>query len=172
MYTLLIKINTEDKNEYEYLKNYYENFKLNNEDSGVDLVIPNNYIYLKDRQIKVNHKINVCLLKKDKPCAYYLYPRSSISKTNFRLANSVGIIDKGYRGDIIAKLDIVSSFYLENKIEKGNKLTQICTPDLEPINYIKIVDYLPDSLRKKMDLVQPIKKRKNYLNFIKEFYKI
>ena len=154
MYTLLIKINTNDKNEYNYIKNYYENFKLNNEDSGIDLVIPNTYKDLKDRQIKINHKINVCLLKNDKPQVYYLYPRSSISKTNFRLANSVGIIDKGYRGDIIAKLDIVSSFYFENKIEKGNKLTQICAPDLEPINYIKIVDSLPNSLRKKMVLVQ------------------
>lgn len=35
--------------------------------------------------------------------SYYLemYPRSSISKTDFTLANSVGIIDTGYRGEII-----------------------------------------------------------------------
>ena len=29
---------------------------------------------------------------------YYMYPRSSLSKTRLRLANSVGIIDAGYRG--------------------------------------------------------------------------
>ena len=36
--------------------------------------------------------------------SYYLYPRSSISKLNIRLANSVGIIDSGYRGKSIRSL--------------------------------------------------------------------
>ena len=146
MYTLLIKINTDDQKELEYLTQYYETFKLNGEDSGVDLVIPSTYD-TKQKQIKVNHKINLALLKNGSPCAYYLYPRSSLSKTNFRFANSVGIIDKGYRGDIIAKLDVVSVFDIENKILRGYRLTQICTPDLEPISEIKIVNSLPSSKR-------------------------
>ena len=60
---------------------------------------------------------------------------------------TVGIIDKGYRGNIIAKLDVVSVFDIENRIEKGYRLTQICTPDLEPISEIKIVNSLPSSKR-------------------------
>lgn len=32
-----------------------------------------------------------------------LYPRSSISKTKLILANSVGVIDSGYRGEIMLK---------------------------------------------------------------------
>lgn len=32
--------------------------------------------------------------------AGYVYPRSSIRKTNMLMANSVGIIDSGYRGEI------------------------------------------------------------------------
>ena len=32
-----------------------------------------------------------------------LFPRSSNSKTNFYLTNSVGVIDSGYRGEIIMK---------------------------------------------------------------------
>jgi dUTP pyrophosphatase len=39
----------------------------------------------------INNKFNFFLL---------LYPRSSIIKTNLSLANSVGVIDSGYRGDI------------------------------------------------------------------------
>jgi dUTP pyrophosphatase len=39
-----------------------------------------------------------------KNVSYYLYPRSSISKTQFILQNNVGIIDAGYRGHIIAAL--------------------------------------------------------------------
>ena len=39
---------------------------------------------------------------------WLLIPRSSISKTTLRLANSVGIIDKNYTGKVIAKLDNLS----------------------------------------------------------------
>jgi dUTP pyrophosphatase len=62
---------------------------------------------------------------------YYLYPRSSISKTPLRLANSVGIIDPTYRGEIIAKVDNLSDqdFVLQNT----TSLFQLCNPDLTPI---------------------------------------
>lgn len=36
---------------------------------------------------------------------YMLVPRSSISKTSVRLSNSIGIIDKKYRGDVMVVLD-------------------------------------------------------------------
>ena len=32
-----------------------------------------------------------------------LYPRSSVSKTSMALANSVGVVDSGYRGEIMLK---------------------------------------------------------------------
>lgn len=40
------------------------------------------------------------------PAGYYflLYPRSSITKTGFSLANSVGVIDADYQGEIIIAL--------------------------------------------------------------------
>ena len=38
---------------------------------------------------------------------YYVYPRSSLSKTRLRLANSVGIIDSSYRGHLIGMFDYV-----------------------------------------------------------------
>lgn len=38
---------------------------------------------------------------------YMLVPRSSISKTSIRLANSIGIIDKKYRGDVMVVVDNV-----------------------------------------------------------------
>lgn len=45
------------------------------------------------------------------PHGYYfdLVPRSSISKTGYMLANSTGIIDQNYRGDIIVPLRKVNS---------------------------------------------------------------
>jgi len=36
-----------------------------------------------------------------------VFPRSSIAKTNLRLANCVGVIDPGYTGEILAKYDML-----------------------------------------------------------------
>jgi dUTP pyrophosphatase len=69
-----------------------------------------------------------------RPLAYYLYARSSISKTPLMLANGVGIIDHSYRGEIKAALRNLSSEpYV---IEKGTRLVQICTFDLSPFYII------------------------------------
>ena len=52
---------------------------------------------------------------------YYLYPRSSIVKTGLRLANSVGIIDAGYRGEIIAVVDNIDKNFTMNVTLEGVK---------------------------------------------------
>lgn len=49
-----------------------------------------------------------------------IYPRSSISKTPFRLANSVGVIDSGYRGEIKLRFQAdghVVDAMLQNKLK-------------------------------------------------------
>jgi dUTP pyrophosphatase len=65
------------------------------------------------------------------PKAFKLHARSSIGKRYIRLANNVGIIDRGYRGEIGAIVDNLHQQNIE-KIEKGQRLFQICMPDLEP----------------------------------------
>ena len=75
-------------------------------------------------------------------CGFYLYPRSSISKTRMRLANSVGIIDAGYRGDLIAAVDTIGVFGSTDiwhiwketlsPIKKYDRYFQVCAPDLSP----------------------------------------
>ena len=84
-----------------------------------------------------------------KPCGFYLYPRSSISKTRMRLANSVGIIDAGYRGDLIAAVDTIGLFGSTDiwhvwketlsPIKKYDRYFQVCAPDLSPF-LVHIVD--------------------------------
>jgi len=70
---------------------------------------------------------------------FYMYPRSSLSKTKLRLANSVGIIDSGYRGHLIAMFDA-----LENtSFDKNDRLVQICAPGLVPI-FVNVVDTLEE----------------------------
>jgi hypothetical protein len=79
------------------------------------------------------------------PCGYYLYPRSSIVKTPFRLSNSVGIIDSGYRGEIMAVVDNIDSANNDMKVcirkymSPMTRMFQICSPTLEPF-FVKIAD--------------------------------
>ena len=70
---------------------------------------------------------------------YYMYPRSSLSKTSLRLANSVGIIDSGYRGHLIGMLDVINT---ENQCYYGkayDRYLQVCAPTLAPI-IVEIVE--------------------------------
>ena len=73
------------------------------------------------------------------PVGFYLYPRSSTgAKTPLRLANSVGIIDSGYRGPLIAVFDNIRES--EYVIQDTQRLVQICPPDLSYPVYVILVD--------------------------------
>lgn len=64
-----------------------------------------------------------------------VYPRSSISKYDLALANSVGIIDSGYRGEIMLRFKRIESFYKQKDIYMlGDKVAQLII-----IPYPKIV---------------------------------
>ena len=76
--------------------------------------------------------------------AYYLLPRSSISKTPLRMANSIGLIDGGYRGEIMAVCDNIKDY--EYKLESGTRLFQIVSSDSSPITY-EIKDELTSTSR-------------------------
>jgi len=115
-------------------------------DSGLDLFFPEDLVVEPKTTIFVDLQIQ-CEAKNDdgdKNISYYLYPRSSISKTPLRMANSVGIIDAGYRGNIIAAIDNISD--KPYKIEKKQRLFQICSPTLESIE-MKVIEELSDSER-------------------------
>jgi dUTP pyrophosphatase len=106
-------------------------------DCGVDLYIPSTKELSCDKTHFISHEV-VCWMTDDKGnfVNYYLYPRSSISKTPFRLANTVGIIDSGYRGEIIAAVDVLLRLLSRPSIERHSRLFQICSPTLEPLTLV------------------------------------
>jgi dUTP pyrophosphatase len=69
-----------------------------------------------------------------------MLPRSSISKTPLRLANSVGLIDAGYRGPLLAML---YSTGVDISVAFGDRYFQIAGPELQPFERIEIVDEIP-----------------------------
>ena len=81
---------------------------------------------------------NLASEKKITHCGYYLYPRSSTgSKTPLRLSNSVGIIDSGYRGNLIACFDNHGND--DFTINVGDRLVQLCSPNITYPTLINIV---------------------------------
>lgn len=81
-------------------------------DAGFDLIcsseprvvgsIYQGLYYKSISHIEYDTELNIAPEEKDSQYEFYmlLYPRSSIIKTNLVLANSVGVIDSGYRGNV------------------------------------------------------------------------
>ena len=76
--------------------------------------------------------------------AYFLMPRSSVSKTPLRQANSVGLIDGGYRGEIIAVVDNIKN--QDYTVDAGDRLFQIVAIDGSPIDF-ELVETLSETTR-------------------------
>ena len=139
----------------------------NHIDAGFDLFVPHDIDSSADckdennTQFKIDHKIACSAVMftssgKRYNTGYYLYPRSSLSKTEIRLANSVGIIDSGYRGHLIGVFDhkptppsdnvmvyneSTHKFSRPTKrlVSAYDRVLQVCAPSLVPI-LVEIVD--------------------------------
>lgn len=72
--------------------------------------------------------------------AFWLAPRSSICKTGWRLANSLGLIDATYRGVIKAALDYRTDTAI---VENHARYCQLAAADLLPWAEVIVVDELP-----------------------------
>lgn len=93
-------------------------------DAGYDLIVPERMVVPAGaRAFTIDHKVR-CMAEG----SYFLVPRSSISKTPLRMSNSIGIIDVGYRGHLMAKVDNLSDE--DYVIESSARLFQICLPSL------------------------------------------
>ncbi len=116
-------------------------------DAGFDLYVPDDQEKTTQplNTYKVDHNVVIAMYdNKGDPRGFYMYPRSSISKTPLRLANSVGIIDASYRGNLIAKVDHIPSGPQNTNsnyvIASGSRLFQVCNPKLKPFTSIEVVD--------------------------------
>ena len=122
-------------------KMYTSHGHFHDGDAGLDLYV------LEDTVILVGEtkliKLGICC-EPDDGKAYYLFPRSSISKTPLRMSNSIGLIDGGYRGEIMASCDNIKDF--DFTIEEGQRLFQLVAVDSSPISY-KVVKELSETTR-------------------------
>ena len=67
-----------------------------------------------------------------------IYPRSSVSKTPHSLRNHVGVIDSGYRGEIIFKFGWVESSSNETQVyDKGDRIGQIMIMPYPKVEFVE-----------------------------------
>ena len=110
-------------------------------DSGFDLAVPIQLNLQKHWGNKIPLGIHTSMWTQyeddvNVPQAYYLCPRSSISKTPMRLSNSVGIIDRGYRGEIMAVVDVIDHNKIPYELNAIDRHFQICHPSLNPFKVV------------------------------------
>jgi dUTP pyrophosphatase len=141
---LKIKILASDIDE-EFIA-YYESLRESKEDAGMDILFP------RDEIIPANvlgHKIRMGISVEptfsDGTLGFFVMPRSSMGlRTPLRQSNSIGLIDKGYRGEIMCLVDNRSDQNVE--IKKNTRLFQIVDPSCRGIT-CSIVESLDDSVR-------------------------
>ena len=110
-------------------------------DSGFDIPLLAKNIDLSEKVHCFSLGISVAA-SNSKPCL--LLPRSSIYKTPFRLCNSIGLIDAGYRGEVKAMADNMNPEEETTiRYDSGTRLFQICQHNFLPWTNIVLTDELP-----------------------------
>jgi len=113
-------------------------------DAGFDLFVPEHIVAVGHDKVKINYNIRCSMVRVDPDgskhyCGYYKYPRSSTgSKTPLRLSCSVGIIDSGYRGNIMSFFDNISTS--DYSIDQFSRVSQITPPDMSYPMMVLICD--------------------------------
>lgn len=142
--TLLIKCDDSTKGLYENHSTYHPG------DAGLDLFCQEDTIINPGETVWLNLGIKCEMIygpqtgNQNHNTPFFLFPRSSISKSPLRLANGTGIFDAGYRGYVIAALDNIKD--QPYTIKRGDRLVQICLPSLEQFDF-RIVDDLSSTKR-------------------------
>ena len=101
----------------EKARKYYENHgHFHKGDAGLDLYVLENIEFAAGETKLI--KLGISCEPED-GVAYFLMPRSSISKTPLRMSNSIGLIDGGYRGEIMAYCDNVKN--ISYSVKEGER---------------------------------------------------
>tara|TARA_R110000796_G_scaffold122278_2_gene236683 strand:+ start:30 stop:503 length:474 start_codon:yes stop_codon:yes gene_type:complete len=129
-----LKIEVINKDDSGLLKLYGERKNLDG-DAGMDLYFTGTQIVMSEETnlISLGIKAEMTFISavgaEELPQSFYVVPRSSIYRTPLRMSNSIGVIDSGYRGELMVPVDNMTDedYY----IEKEERLFQIIHPTLQ-----------------------------------------
>jgi dUTP pyrophosphatase len=125
--------------------------RLSGDNAGYDLkvvaeVTPGGRASLIPLGVKAR-MVRVFIDGSEEDCHFSLEPRSSIYKYNYMMANGRGVIDRSYRGQLMAPLLSVGNPSERLCIEKGTRLFQIVAPDMGYIKEVVYVEFLMTTAR-------------------------
>ncbi len=137
---VLIKINdTETRTLYENHSSFHEG------DSGLDIFTPSKIVIMPHSKGTIDTGISCEAKIGAIGTSFWMLSRSSVAtKTPLILANSMGLIDAGYRGNLMGVFYNTSN--MPFTVEAGTRLLQICAPDLKPVTF-ELVDSLSNTTR-------------------------
>ena len=138
MYMLEIYPMTAEADEH-YRMLYGDGLHLDGDNAGVDIYTRTVEDKGVVRMVHTEIVAKLVDLRTDMNVHYYLAPRSSIWKSGVVMANSMGIIDRSYRGELMgACLPIVGA---DVTIKTGDRLFQILAPDMGHIRNVCVKTY-------------------------------
>lgn len=123
-----------------------------NDNAGFDLYVAKDYILQKDSSASLldlgcRARMLRCWDTTEEEVHFWLAPRSSIWKSGVTMANSMGVIDRTYRGILMGAVLPIPSMSPYVPINKGARLFQILAPDMGWIKEVRIVESLPTTCR-------------------------
>jgi len=110
--------------------------------SGFDLLTPRPTLCLAGKVTYVDFGVQAMTVD---GAGYFLLPRSSISKTPLRMANSIGLIDPTYRGNLIAAVENISND--DFLLTTSSRVVQVALSSLRPFEVSWTKDALPATQR-------------------------
>ena len=116
-------------------------------DSGFDLLSPEfKFSFASGFGIEMKLGVHCAAFTEDmRHAPYLLLARSSTSLTPLRMSNQIGLADMGYRGELIARVDMFGTPEMkEYTVDEGRRLFQIVQHNWMPWKVIHIVDSLED----------------------------
>lgn len=128
----------------EYYHKVAKDLTLDN--AGVDLITCENWNGSTPHLLNLGVSIMLEKTETSEVVHYWLLPRSSIYKTGYMMANSVGVIDKTYRGILKAPVVNVGGDGAEGFV-LGERHFQIVAPDMGPIGKVHVIRSLPETVR-------------------------
>lgn len=136
-YTLWLVVDDSVKSHYDFKEKIFPT----NDNAGFDLFTAENWTgdtHLLDLGVKA------MMTRGDETVHFWLAPRSSIYKTGYMMGNSLGVIDRTYRGTLkapVVRLGDAKGFVA------GDRHFQILAPDMGWIHTVRVVETLPETVR-------------------------
>lgn len=100
-------------------------------DAGLDLVATSKVVNKTSEYIEYGTGLMIAI-----PDGYvgYIFPRSSISNTAMMMANSVGVIDAGYRGEIMVRFRCFD----KREYQVGDRIAQIIIMPIPTVVFVPV----------------------------------